>query len=67
MENILDMAKKSLNLLYKQKQQLKLTHKTECNKEHFNDQIDELNHILKLTGKEIDNQNKQLTNYSFDK
>ena len=67
MENILDMAKKSLNLLYKQKTQLKLTHKTEDTKTTFNDQIDELNHILKITGKEIDNQNKQLINYSFDK
>ena len=67
MEQILEMAKKSLNLLNKQKHQLKLKHTTESIRTNFNDQIDELNHILKITGKEIDNQNEQLKNYSFDK
>lgn len=69
MEDILIMAKKSLGLLDKQRQQLKLKKYTThtIKKQPLSNDIDELNHILKLTGKEIDNQNKQLKNYSFDK
>ena len=67
MEEILNMAKKSLGLLNKQGNQLKLKNTTKETKNTFKNELDELNYILKITGDEIDNQNKQLKNYSFDK
>lgn len=67
MEEILNMAKKSLGLLNKQGNQLKLKKTKKETKNTFKNELDELNYILKITGDEIDNQNKQLKNYSFDK
>jgi hypothetical protein len=67
MEDILTMAKKSLGLLNKQGSQLKLKKTKKDMNDTFTNNIDELNYILKITGDEIDNQNKQLKNYSFDK
>ena len=69
MEEVLELAQKTLELLYKQKKQLKLKScpiKIEKN-EGYKNELDKLNEILKITGEEIDNQNKQLKNYSFDK
>lgn len=69
MEEVLELAQKTLELLYKQKKQLKLKScpiKIEKN-EGYKNELDKLNEILKITGQEIDNQNKQLENYSFDK
>lgn len=69
MDEIIELAEKTLQLLYKQKKQLKLKScpiKIEKNKDYKNE-LDKLNEILKITGQEIDNQNKQLENYSFDK
>ena len=68
MDEIIELAEKTLQLLYKQKKQLKLKScPIKIEKNNTENELDKLNEILKITGQEIDNQNKQLENYSFDK
>jgi hypothetical protein len=68
MDEIIELAEKTLQLLHKQKKQLKLKScPIKIEKNNTENELDKLNEILKITGQEIDNQNKQLENYSFDK